>query len=88
MDKLMNAFGEKKAPVAIGLAGLIFGVPVFFDIGIFVLAPLVYVAAKRSGKSIVLFSMPLLAGLSVMHAFMPRGLQRPIMLQATGMPSA
>jgi GntP family gluconate:H+ symporter len=46
-------------------------VPVFFDIGIFVLAPLVYVAAKRSGKSIVLFSMPLLAGLSVMHAFMP-----------------
>ncbi|MGW6448662.1 GntP family permease [Lentzea sp. NPDC055074] len=71
MDKLMNAFGEKKAPVAIGLAGLIFGVPVFFDIGIFVLAPLVYVAAKRSGKSIVLFAMPLLAGLSVMHAFMP-----------------
>ncbi len=71
MDKLMQAFGEKRAPVAIGLAGLIFGVPVFFDIGIFVLAPLVYVAAKRSGKSIVLFSMPLLAGLSVMHAFMP-----------------
>ncbi|KJK49759.1 permease [Lentzea aerocolonigenes] len=71
MDKLMTAFGEKRAPVAIGLAGLIFGVPVFFDIGIFVLAPLVYVAAKRSGKSIVLFSMPLLAGLSVMHAFMP-----------------
>ncbi|ANZ38746.1 permease [Lentzea guizhouensis] len=71
MDKLMSTFGEKRAPVAIGLAGLIFGVPVFFDIGIFVLAPLVYVAAKRSGKSIVLFSMPLLAGLSVMHAFMP-----------------
>ncbi|GAA3681595.1 GntP family gluconate:H+ symporter [Lentzea atacamensis] len=71
MDKLMHAFGEKRAPVAIGLAGLIFGVPVFFDIGIFVLAPLVYVAAQRSGKSIVLFSMPLLAGLSVMHAFMP-----------------
>ena len=71
MDRLMQAFGEKRAPVAIGLAGLIFGVPVFFDIGIFVLAPLVYVAAKRSGKSIVLFSMPLLAGLSVMHAFMP-----------------
>jgi GntP family gluconate:H+ symporter len=68
---LLRAFGEKRAPLAMGLAGLIFGVPVFFDIGIFVLAPLVYVAAKRSGKSIVLFAMPLLAGLSVMHAFMP-----------------
>ncbi|TWP46469.1 GntP family permease [Lentzea tibetensis] len=70
-EKLLRAFGEKRAPLAMGLAGLIFGVPVFFDIGIFVLAPLVYVAAKQSGKSIVLYSMPLLAGLSVMHAFMP-----------------
>ncbi|MFC6089153.1 GntP family permease [Saccharothrix lopnurensis] len=68
---LLRAFGEKRAPLAMGLAGLIFGVPVFFDIGIFVLAPLVYVAAKRSGRSIVLYAMPLLAGLSVMHAFMP-----------------
>ncbi|HWO62548.1 MAG TPA: GntP family permease, partial [Umezawaea sp.] len=41
---LLKAFGEKRAPLAMGLAGLIFGVPVFFDIGIFVLAPLVYVA--------------------------------------------
>ncbi|TQM83835.1 GntP family gluconate:H+ symporter [Saccharothrix saharensis] len=68
---LLRAFGENRAPLAMGLAGLIFGVPVFFDIGIFVLAPLVYVAAKRSGRSIVLYAMPLLAGLSVMHAFMP-----------------
>ncbi len=68
---LLRAFGEGRAPLAMGLAGLIFGVPVFFDIGIFVLAPLVYVAAKRSGRSIVLYAMPLLAGLSVMHAFMP-----------------
>ncbi|MFI9011645.1 GntP family permease [Actinosynnema sp. NPDC053489] len=68
---LLRAFGEKRAPLAMGLAGLIFGVPVFFDIGIFVLAPLVYVAAKRSGRSIILYALPLLAGLSVMHAFMP-----------------
>ncbi|MEU4807445.1 gluconate:H+ symporter [Actinosynnema sp. NPDC023587] len=68
---LLRAFGEKRAPLAMGLAGLVFGVPVFFDIGIFVLAPLVYVAAKRGGRSIVLYALPLLAGLSVMHAFMP-----------------
>ncbi len=68
---LLRAFGERRAPLAMGLSGLIFGIPVFFDIGIFVLAPLVYVAAKRGGRSIVLYAMPLLAGLSVMHAFMP-----------------
>jgi GntP family gluconate:H+ symporter len=54
-----------------GLAGLIFGVPVFFDVGIFVLAPLVYVAAQQGGRSILLYCLPLLAGLSVTHAFVP-----------------
>ncbi|MFC0548433.1 GntP family permease [Kutzneria chonburiensis] len=68
---LLRAFGEKRAPLAMGLSGLIFGIPVFFDIGIFVLAPLVYVAAKRGGRSIVLYALPLLAGLSITHAFLP-----------------
>ncbi|MGF0320283.1 GntP family permease [Nocardia fluminea] len=70
-DKLLKMFGEKGAPVAMGLLGLIFGIPVFFDIGIFVLAPLVYVAAKRGGRSLVLYAMPMLAGLSMTHAFLP-----------------
>lgn len=69
--RLLNLFGEKRAPLAMGLTGLIFGVPVFFDVGIFVLAPIVYAAAKRSGKSILLYAMPLLAGLSMTHAFLP-----------------
>ena len=75
MDKLLNAFGEKTAPVAMGLAGLIFGVPVFFDIGIFVLAPLVYVAAKRSGKSIVLLQHAF-AGRPFGHARVPAAAPR------------
>ncbi|MFD7442529.1 GntP family permease [Streptomyces sp. NPDC059909] len=70
-SRLLGLFGEKRAPLAMGLTGLIFGVPVFFDVGIFVLAPIVYAAAKRSGKSILLYAMPLLAGLSMTHAFLP-----------------
>lgn len=69
--RLLKLFGEKRAPLAMGLTGLIFGIPIFFDVGIFVLAPIVYAAAKRSGKSIVLYAMPLLAGLSMTHAFLP-----------------
>lgn len=70
-EKLLKLFGDKGAPVAMGLLGLIFGIPVFFDVGIFVLAPLVYVAAKRGGRSLVLYAMPMLAGLSMTHAFLP-----------------
>jgi GntP family gluconate:H+ symporter len=69
--RLLRLFGENRAPLAMGLSGLIFGIPVFFDVGIFVFAPLVYVVTKRTGKSIVLFAMPLLAGLSIVHAFLP-----------------
>ncbi|WP_310722659.1 gluconate:H+ symporter [Streptomyces sp. N2A] len=70
-SRLLRLFGERRAPLAMGLTGLIFGIPVFFDVGIFVLAPIVYAAAKRGGKSIVLYCMPLLAGLSMTHAFLP-----------------
>ncbi|MFF8830371.1 GntP family permease [Streptomyces sp. NPDC015131] len=70
-SRLLGLFGERRAPLAMGLTGLIFGIPVFFDVGIFVLAPIVYAAAKRSGRSILLYAMPLLAGLSMTHAFLP-----------------
>ncbi|MFI7097787.1 GntP family permease [Streptomyces sp. NPDC050161] len=69
--RLLNLFGEKRAPLAMGLTGLIFGIPVFFDIGIFVLAPIVYAAAKRGGKSMLLYCLPLLGSLSMTHAFLP-----------------
>ncbi|MFF7185303.1 GntP family permease [Streptomyces sp. NPDC008222] len=70
-SRLLNLFGERRAPLAMGLTGLIFGIPVFFDVGIFVLAPIVYAAAKRGGTSILLYCLPLLAGLSMTHAFLP-----------------
>lgn len=69
--RLQKLFGPKGIPVAMGMMGLIFGIPVFFDIGIFVLAPLVYVAAKRGGGSLVLYALPMVAGLSMTHAFLP-----------------
>ncbi|MBT2207385.1 MULTISPECIES: GntP family permease [Actinomadura] len=69
--RLLGVAGERGAPLAMGLAGLIFGIPVFFDVGIFVLAPLVYITAKQGGRSLVLYALPLLSGLSMTHAFLP-----------------
>jgi GntP family gluconate:H+ symporter len=71
LGKLVKVFGEKGTPLAMGITGFVLGIPVFFDIGIFVLAPLVYIAAIRGAKSLALFALPLLAGLSVTHAFLP-----------------
>jgi len=71
LSRLVRIFGENGTPLAMGVTGFVLGIPVFFDIGIFVLAPLIYVAAVRGGKSLVLYALPLLAGLSITHAFLP-----------------
>ncbi|WP_374228789.1 GntP family permease [Streptomyces sp. ET3-23] len=69
--RLLTLFGERRAPLAMGVTGVLFGIPVFFDVGIFVLAPVVYATARRGGGSILRYALPMLAGLSMTHAFLP-----------------
>lgn len=67
----LKAFGEEKAPWAMLIAGFLVSIPVFFDVGFIILVPLVYALAKSSKKSVLVFGIPLLAGLAVTHAFVP-----------------
>ncbi len=68
---MLNAFGEKRAPLALGLVGLVVAIPVFLDVALIILAPVIYGLTRRTGRPIVAFAIPLLAGLAVSHAFIP-----------------
>ncbi|HMO10546.1 MAG TPA: gluconate:H+ symporter [Actinotalea sp.] len=70
-DTLIKAFGEKRVPWSLGLTGLIVAIPVFFDVGLVLLIPLVYTLAKRLKISLVALALPLLAGLSAAHSLVP-----------------
>jgi GntP family gluconate:H+ symporter len=72
-DRLLHVMGEQRAPLALGMTGLIFGVPVFFDVGVIVLAPVVYAAAIRGGggKSMLYYCLPLAGGLAIVHGLLP-----------------
>lgn len=70
-DTLVEAFGEKRVPWSLGATGLIVAIPVFFDVGLVLLIPLVYTLAKRLKKSLLIFALPLLAGLSAAHSLIP-----------------
>ncbi len=70
-DFLIKKFGVKKASGAMALAGFIIAIPVFFEVGFILLVPMIYALHKKTGKSLLLFALPLLAGLAVTHAFMP-----------------
>lgn len=68
---LVNKFGENKAAWALGIAGLVIGMPVFFDAGLIILIPLAFGLARKTKKSTLTYAIPLLAGLAVGHAFIP-----------------
>ncbi|GGU37987.1 GntP family permease [Nocardioides albus] len=70
-DTLIGAFGEKRAPLALGVAALIFGFPIFFDAGLVVFLPIIFAVARRFGGSILLYALPTAASFAVMHAVVP-----------------
>lgn len=70
-DTLLRIFGEKKAPWALGIRGPIVGMPVFFESGLLILIPVAFGIARKTGKSVFCYSIPLLAGLAIGHAFVP-----------------
>ena len=68
---LLNKFGEKRAPWALMITGFIVAIPVFFDVAFIILVPLIYALQKKSGRSLLLYGIPLLAGLAITHCFIP-----------------
>ncbi|MED0686065.1 gluconate:H+ symporter [Anoxybacillus ayderensis] len=68
---LMKKFGEDRAQWALGITGFLVAIPVFFDVGFIILVPIVYGLAKKTGRSLLYYGIPLLAGLAVTHSFIP-----------------
>ncbi|PYY13855.1 MAG: permease DsdX [Acidobacteria bacterium] len=68
---LINIAGEKHIPLAMMVVGLLVGLPVFFEVGFVLLIPIAFNVAKRTGTSMVLVGLPMVAGLSVVHGLVP-----------------
>ena len=68
---LINKFGEKRAPLALSVASLLFGFPIFFDAGLVVMLPIIYTVARRLGGSFLGYAFPAATAFSVMHIFVP-----------------
>ncbi len=68
---LLHQFGEKRASWALMITGFFVAIPVFFDVAFIILVPLIYSLQRSTKKSLLLYGIPLLAGLAVTHAFIP-----------------
>ena len=70
-DSLLRVFGDRRASWALGLVGFLVAIPVFFDVAFIMLVPLIHKLSKQSGRALLVYALPLLAGLAVTHAFIP-----------------
>lgn len=68
---LIGFFGEKNVHWAMVVIAFIVGLPVFFEVGFVLLIPIAFNVAKRTGTSMVLVGIPMVAGLSVVHGLIP-----------------
>jgi gluconate transporter len=68
---LVRHFGVERASWAMLLTGFVISIPVFLDVALVMLAPLLYALARDSKKPLLYFGLPLVAGMAVTHAFVP-----------------
>lgn len=70
-DALVAKFGEDKAPLALGIASLIVGFPIFFDAGLIVMLPVIFAVARRLNGPVLAYGIPAAGAFSVMHIYLP-----------------
>ncbi|VFP82784.1 gluconate transporter [Candidatus Erwinia haradaeae] len=70
---MLKVFGESRAAYAIGIAGLICALPLFFEVAVVLLITIVSSVVHRTGNNLVKLVIPLFAGVSAASAFLLPG---------------
>ena len=69
--KMVSFFGEARTGMALGLVGFLVCIPVFLDVALVMVLPLAVAAARRTGRNVTVYALPMLSGMAVTHAFVP-----------------
>lgn len=68
---LIGWFGERNVHWAMMCIAFLVGLPIFFEVGFVLLIPIAFNVARRTGTSMLLVGLPMVAGLSVVHGLVP-----------------
>jgi len=71
VETLVARATPRSLPWVMGVIGSIIGLPMFFEVGLVLLVPVVILVARRSGAPLMRIAIPTLAGLSAMHGLVP-----------------
>lgn len=70
-DRLLQGRSVGAGRWMTGGLGILASIPVFFDVALIILAPLVFAFARRSARPAMTFGLPLACGLAIAHSFIP-----------------
>jgi GntP family gluconate:H+ symporter len=68
---MVGRVGPGRLPWMMAAIAAILGLPLFFEVGVVLLVPVVVLVARRTGLSLMKVGIPALAGLSVLHGLVP-----------------
>ena len=71
VNTIISRSSRRTLPWAMALVAALIGLPMFFEIGLVMLIPVVLLVSRRSGQPLMLLGIPALAGLSVLHGLVP-----------------
>ena len=71
VNRVVNGVSGAALPWAMAGVAALIGLPLFFEVGVVLLIPIVLLVARRSGQPVLRVGIPALAGLSVLHGFVP-----------------
>ncbi|MEQ4532267.1 MAG: SLC13 family permease, partial [Mixta sp.] len=71
--RMLKSFGESRAHYAMGIAGLICALPLFFEVAVVLLISIAFAVARRTGDNLVKLVIPLFAGVAAAAAFLLPG---------------
>jgi GntP family gluconate:H+ symporter len=61
----------KSLPWVMALVAMVIGLPLFFEVGLVMMVPIIFVMARRSNLPLLKIAIPALAGMTTLHALMP-----------------
>jgi gluconate transporter len=70
-DWLLARFGPERAAWAMLVAAFLVGLPIFFEVGVAILAPLVWNLTRETKRSLLFYGLPTAAALTVVHSLVP-----------------
>ena len=71
VSTMIGRVGPGGLPWMMAAIAAILGLPLFFEVGVVLLVPVVIMVARRTGLSLMHVGIPALAGLSVLHGLVP-----------------